>query len=371
MINREAAVQFEKDFWAFGAPLDPNPGLDAIQKKFEYVRAMMFRASRDGDPPDPYEALMRYLRDLPHITWKGNVYVESWLRPKPSPEDLVLLTPDNFLAFIETNGCKEYADKVRDFVDNEIFPYKPLMIGCDHSVSGGVIEALSKRLGADNISVIIIDNHFDAILSSIRNDLIGWTRETMLSYSSPKISPFDYSYFVSGVPDTYNSGSFVYYLIEDQVIRPNNVIVIGASDYPNESLLREKDVRVRRFLECYFNFEKRGVKIVKVKREKECVKSVLAEINTPYVYVSLDIDIGSLNAIAGCRTKDVKGLSENEICEVARLINEILLSGKPSLVGFDIVEIDVYEAGKIIDGIKDQTYEVANKFVRGLLNNLI
>ena len=48
------------------------------------------------------------------------------------------------------------------------FPVMPVMLGVDHSATGGVVSALSEKLGPENMSVVVLDQHFDGFPVSLR-----------------------------------------------------------------------------------------------------------------------------------------------------------------------------------------------------------
>ena len=110
----------KKLFDLFGVPLDPWEGLDRVQLKQAFIRSN--KDQRDFPSfPDPYDALNWYLSDLftKSIFRKlGKIQVESWLKPIPEPEDLPLVTSLNYSVFIDSNGLKDYKEKVKNFVKN-------------------------------------------------------------------------------------------------------------------------------------------------------------------------------------------------------------------------------------------------------------
>jgi arginase family enzyme len=139
------------------------------------------------------------------------------------------------VAFIDSDGCREYAEKVESFLRETILPGIPIMLGVDHSLTGGCVKALTREYDSVNLALIILDSHFDAIIPSVRCGLIQYDVET-----NP-ISPFSPSDpYVKGRLDSYNADSFIYYLVKERVLPPENILVLGVSDYPPPQPLRPK-----------------------------------------------------------------------------------------------------------------------------------
>lgn len=42
------------------------------------------------------------------------------------------------------------------------------MLGVDHSLTAGVVSALSEKYGRENLGIIVLDQRFDAIPLSVR-----------------------------------------------------------------------------------------------------------------------------------------------------------------------------------------------------------
>lgn len=66
------------------------------------------------------------------------------------------------LFLLRVAGCREYADLVTRFVKEKI-SCKPAKITVDHSMSEEVIRALTEKYRSENITVLILDSHFDVI----------------------------------------------------------------------------------------------------------------------------------------------------------------------------------------------------------------
>ncbi|MCX8181933.1 MAG: arginase family protein [Candidatus Methanomethyliaceae archaeon] len=347
---------------AFGALFDPDEGRDSIQRKIEEV----IKGIR---PANPYRAVLcseevvgLNIRDC------GEVPIESWLSIYPVQDDLFMLTSANFGIFLDSDGCREYKEKVREYARGL---ERPLMIGGDHSLTGGVVEALIDKY--EDLLLVVLDSHFDGIPSPIRNELIGYMMESRPDYERFGYKPSDYVFSSAGRKNSYNGGSFLYHLINEGIINAENVVVFGPLDYPTEKMERIQDHRVKEFVQTYKALENEGVKIVhrgiidSLGLEKvinDCVGPKFAASN---IYISVDLDIGSRSALMGAKFTDIEGLKEASIYMLLRA----LYKNASNIIGLDLMEIDPWRAGLIRDGVKDRTYNICGNIIRILTDGNI
>jgi len=124
----------------FGAALDPLNSPERLNLKLSYLDFINNNHQKKTLHLSPYDLLRDYLKKETQLisseTWAGQIPVDSWLTPRPEKKDVLLLTPENFTAFLKRNGCIEYMFIVKDYVEKQIFPSKPVMIGVDHSLTG-------------------------------------------------------------------------------------------------------------------------------------------------------------------------------------------------------------------------------------------
>ncbi|MEM0286208.1 MAG: arginase family protein, partial [Candidatus Methanomethyliaceae archaeon] len=277
----------------------------------------------------------------------------------PTEDDLIMLTQINFEVFLDYDGCREYREKIKNFV-KEL--EKPLMIGIDHCLTGGVIENLVNKF--EEFTLIVFDSHFDAIPSPIRNNLIGYMLENQSENKKFGFSAKDYVFNPIGRKDSYNSGSFIYHIIKEGIIDAKNVIIFGAADYPSESLEKIGDTRVKEYVRFYKSMEEEGVKvihrgIIDAIGPEEAILRILQYIRNN-VYISIDLDIGARSALIGARFINVEGLKEADIYKSLL----ILYKKGVNIIGLDIMEIDPWKAGEIYDNIKDRSYNICGNIVR-------
>jgi arginase family enzyme len=347
----------------FGAAFDPDERQAKIANKIAYSRQnysqLRFR--------DPYDGAMTQLEKLiqkESFEVAGNLPVEPWLVPSPEHKYVSLLEVDNIVAFIDSDGCREYADKTATFVREKVLPDISVLLGVDHSLTGGCLQAFTKEYGVSEVGLIILDSHFDAVTPSVRCGLIQYDIE-----NNPE-SPFDpLDPYIRGRLDSYNADSFLHYLINEGKVAPENVLVLGVSDYPPEEAFKVDDERVKRYLSHYLGFEEKSVKIIrkeKIRRDPLSVKRALKKLKANHIYLSVDIDIGANAALRGARFLDYEGLNEEEIYRLIKLVKHRVGRGD-TLVGFDILETDVYEAGVRRDGSEDRTYHIEANIAKILL----
>jgi arginase family enzyme len=343
-------VKGKQNFKVFGASLDVLDIQDVIQLKIAYLNSLIKDIKLSPNFLDPYDALTtkisKFLKEK-SITLNGKFYIDSQFTPKPKIHNLFKINQENYISFLESNGCKRYASALGEYVENFIFPKKPFMIGVDHSLSGGVISSLCKKYGKENLTIVILDSHFDAIPSSIRKSCGEIFYKTLSD-------------------NIYTCGNFISLLIKEKKILPENLIMIGVTDYPKCNFLKNENFK--KFTKYYLSFEKKGVKFITKKEiKKNKLYEVLSNIKTKYVYLSLDVDVCANNGIYAVRFLDRIGISENNLYEIAKRINFFINSNNFELVGLDIMEINIHFLGlKIKNGIKDRTLNICKNYLKNL-----
>ncbi len=343
--------------------MDCDEKYDSIQEKLHMLQtAQGFN--------DPLEGVLDHLgSDIPKDCWDnlGSLPVPSWLGPKPPSTDHSKITTENFISFIDNNGCKKFADEADQFVSDKILPDIPCMVGIDHSLTGGVYSALSRHYGKDNLSLIIIDSHTDAVPMPVLAGAIQYDIDNNPSSVHDSNDPFLYNRL-----DSYNASSFVHKLVTEKQVDPKNLYIIGVSDYPEKKFLRIKDPRIKKYNNAYASLKRMGAKIITKKECKlnpEKISGFFKNISTPYIYISIDMDIGANNALEGVRFRNWKGLNESQIYKLSDAVAEIF-SDSTQLAGMDICEIDPRRAGALNPSGRDRTYEIAANLIKKIAFNL-
>ncbi|HDI46643.1 MAG TPA: hypothetical protein ENF82_02430, partial [Candidatus Methanomethylia archaeon] len=189
--------------------------------------------------------------------------------------------------------------------------------------------------------------------------------------------PEDYVFSPTGRKDSYNAGSFLRYLVEEEVIKPENLLVFAPLDYPHEKVLAEEDYRVRRFVESYMELIEKGVRVVPrdlvdAVGVEESLRKFLNGWTPRKLYISVDVDIAARTALIGSKFIDVAGILEAQVYEALALILRYASSRDIQVVGLDLMEIEPYRAGGLLeDGSTDRTYEVAANIVRAVFSGEI
>jgi arginase family enzyme len=289
----------------------------------------------------------------------GRFLVDSWLTPKPHLSDIDLIREESYKEFLNNDGFRVFAGLLKDFAKAHIFPYIPGMIGVDHSLTGGMLMALSERLGSKNLGVLVFDVHTDAIPLPIRSGLVEYASEAGL--------PSPGALSLSPEFDPYTTGNFLLYLIEKKTILPQNLMIIGAGDSA-DTLRNLDDKRVKEYVRHYDSLSERGVKIISKDQLQQigpdAIRRNLHKLQCSNLYISLDVDVSTQCGVLATRFADIVGTETSLILEVALEIVESLSLNRFSLVGLDIMEIDIHKVGaKLKSGIEDKTDDFIEKFI--------
>jgi arginase family enzyme len=341
----------------FGCALDPDERDESIREKIR-----LSGTDRKGD--DPYSEIMRLVRqELDPRTWeeRGVIDVPPWLRPIPPNIARKDITLENFIYFIDGNGCRDFAQVSGKFANEFIFPNIPCMIAIDHSLTGGVFSSLVSFYKPEDISLIVVDSHVDSLPTSAMSGAIQYDMAT-----NPNSVHDPYDPFLRNRADSYNASSFLHYLLEDDVIDPKNLYLIGVSDYPPKHVFRIKDDRIRQYVNCYSSLKRNGVKIITKKDlslGSAALRNLIRRVKTPYVYISIDMDIGARNALGGVRFQNYQGINESQIYKIAKCLRE-LLDSDINLAGMDVMEFNPRKArcGQLQGD--DRTYQIAFNLIK-------
>lgn len=359
-----------KSIKVFGAALDPSDSETKIMIKQAHIDAIANRTPVKSKYIDPYDAFIAESKvlTLPQFQKIGKFPIESWLCPKPAIEDQIFMTPLNFRLFLDKNGCQEYAQALEKYIEQKVLPDTPLMIGADHSLTGGVLRVLSRKYGAENISVIIFDGHFDAIPTNLRLALASYSKEHKDELAIPFPEFVESIDEQTDIPLSYNCGTFLYHLTQENAILPQNLIIFGCVDYPNEALKAISDPRVKNFVDFYLSYEKKGTKFIPNFKDntkmQEAFKKALESINTPYLYISIDVDVGSLNEILAARFMEFIGVDADCLNKAIDLLKTHLSTKKIQVIGVDIMEVEVfYLNAKLKSGKVDHTIEMMDRIL--------
>jgi arginase family enzyme len=338
----------------FGCPLDCDERHEALQEKLSLL-------DRGEKNTDPYEAVMAILRaNLGADSWleRGNLAIPPWLEPAPPATEKEKLTTREMVRFLDEDGCRKMAAEVGGFVRDQVFPHIPCLIAVDHSLTGGVYRRVVERYGPQEVALIVLDSHTDAVPMSVLAPAVQYDAETNPESVHDSEDPLLYNR-----PDSYNASSFLFHLLAEGAVLPRNLYILGIGDYPPKHAFRLRDQRIRDYVRFYQELRGTGVNLV-TKEElvgsPSRVRRILEAIKTPYLYVSVDMDIGARNALEGVRFLDRQGLDEMQLLRVAGYLADLLKRGL-KLAGLDLTEFNPRRAGR------DRTYPLAAQIIASLL----
>ena len=346
---------FPKKIAFLGCPLDCDEREPAIAEKNTLAATAVCK--------NPYDTLMALLRpQLPPGSFReiGSMEVPEWLRPVPTKHPANPLSVEAFVKFIDAGGCRHWAEKVGKAVAG-ILPDIPCFIGIDHSLSAGVIKEISRVYSPRDITLLVLDSHTDAISTNVMEGLIAYDIETNPHSIHDPEDPF-----LKCRPESFNASTFLLFLIREGIIMPENLFIVGPSDLPPKKALRIKDSRVQRYVESFAALRKRGVKLLTkadIIAAPSKIKSHIASINTPYLYVSVDMDIGARNALEGVRFTDRAGLNESQILAITREIGKTL-KGKVALAAMDLCEFNPRTELLASAHSQDRTLPIAAEIIK-------
>jgi len=347
----------------FGAALDALSSLERVNLKVAYINHLRKKSLLEEGFEDPYDFIKTHVtRSLAlndNIQWSGKIPIPSWLTPKPKKSDSPRLSIDRLNKFLERNGCWEYALRIADYINEEIYPGVPVMIGVDHSLAGGSIMALGER--NPDLNVVIFDAHFDVMNTN------GTYEQDHLGGKAVFSSPHDRKMRSETRSNYYGCGNFLDHLLRKQVIAPKNLWILGVQDEICGELRRKSNeigqldpnmISIKKWIEA-------GVHVIfKHQVKSGNFKMVLCG----PTYLSIDMDVGSMSSIYSVRFMNSYGLNKAEFLQLLRKVSRLIRSSNSPLVGLDIMEFDVhfFEAIKeerIGDGTKEIVKEIFRLFV--------
>jgi arginase family enzyme len=356
----------------FGAGFDPLPSNQALMIKHAYIQALVLGKIAPTDYQDPYAF---FSNNLPQgISEKfdllGRVSIPTWLQSKPRANDSFELSLESLIRFMKTGGCLSIANKVRDFIVESVFPLTPGMIGVDHSSTYGAISAL-KQGGEEDLGLVIIDSHFDAVPMALRYGLIEYAKKTdSIAIPPDLLSNEAYPNLSSSEINEWgklNPENFLLHVLEQKLIDPKNLVVVGISDYPPDTYEESDDPQVRDYVNYFRSLEEQGVSFIpKSSIDANGIRGLekaLQNLDAKRLYISLDIDIGSLSSVYACRFLSNIGLSLDQIEDMFQTLFSSFSKSK-TLAGFDIMEIDIHKLGISIDDLHiDRTIDIGRSFL--------
>lgn len=348
----------------FGASLDPLPSPERLNLKMAYLNHLKNQLIGNLESEDPYDFVKsRLSKNSSHqdkIKWIGKVPIPSWLTPKPKITDLPKISPSGMNQFLQENGCWDYTLKVADYVSKKINQEIPVMIGVDHSLTGGTIMALSKWYS--NLNIIILDAHFDIINNVYAEDYDNQNWNNLVSsLSNRKAKSKTHLGY-------YECGNFLYYLLEKKVINSNNLWILGVQDEIYQKLKKGGDLKGRLPLEMIFIKEWINAGVHVIFKHEVASGDFKIDLNGP-TYLSIDMDVGSMASVFSARFMNSYGLNLSEFLQTLQKVNEAIQVSHYPLVGLDVMELDIHFLGAVKEmKMKDWTDEIVKKIFSLFIN---
>lgn len=346
--------------------LDPADDPFSLQLKQAWMAAKSAELDWLSACLDPYDAVTKSLTTIlkrQSIEMVGKFPVPSWLWPKPNPSDLPLINAANMGSVFDSGYLLEIVKQLQSFVRDSIFPGRPIMLGIDHSATAGVISALAERYSPKMLTVVVLDQHFDAIPLSVRLKRISQAN------SNPMAMPFRLPITPIGFTDNFCCGNFWAYLMDKGIVLPENLIFIGVADYPPD---QQTDPEGDGFRQTYLSFKERGCSFFPLRQFNEqyldrLTRFLQEKITSTYVYVSLDLDVGAYASTYAARYMDRPGISRETLLDIARTIAEGCRQGRFEIAGLDIMEFNMHFLGiETPDGVKDRTLSLVGDYITAL-----
>ena len=331
----------------FGASFDPLDIAERVHIRIAYLNWLKTNPDLADDFSDPYDFLEKRLREKTPATggveWIGQFPVASWLKPKPSVSDLDHISQLRYTQFLDRNGCYDYYRKLIDYLAQKVGSAIPVMIGVDHCLTGAVLRYLKESFGDHN--VLIFDSHCDLIDLETRKSYFG-------PYSRSIVNPF-------GEKDIYECGSFLYYLLKENILNPEKLWIMGTQD-----LGQFKRGREDLYLQKILPWIRRGVHALS--KEDLICHGIPDEIRGR-TYISFDMDLGSLASVFAARFLNYVGLDVEQIHGLIDELSEKIKLKKIELIGLDIMEMDIHFLEETIGDHKDYAGEIAEEIITRLI----
>jgi arginase family enzyme len=332
-------------FRVFGAALDALDLPEKVALKLAYTRSMK-KYSFQELPLDPYDAIKNFLAQQGYasidVEWIGKFPIESRLSPRPLVGDEKFLKRTFSTDFLDKNGCLTYSKKLMYYLRSNVYPSRPVMIGVDHSLTGGVLKYIAGLY--KDFNVIIFDSH---------TDIIDFSTKRSLFTSSAGKAP-------SNASDIYECGSFISHLLNENVIKPDRLWILGTQDISET----EKALEVEPCAQKLQNWVERGVHLIS---KSDLVRNGIPHQIEGPTYVSIDIDLGCYSCVLACRFMDRIGLESNEITRILHLLSDRVRGNKIILIGLDVMEIDVHFLDEEVSNRRDCTLEILKKIFDELI----
>jgi arginase family enzyme len=373
LTSDQTFEKMRRNVKVFGAALDASDFPLTIQMKLNYLNKLAEGLVKESDFLDPYDGLLKLSKLLSNDFFKkvGTFPIESWLSPRPNLEDIHLINQITFQNFTNAGNIRKYSEKLKEFIQNKIFPDIPLMIGVDHSLTGGALKAVSQKVGNNDLLVVVFDAHFDGLPANISLNIAKYANEHPEALNPLIVGVNLVQCKELNLKDTYSCASFLYYLLKDKTILPENLIIFGCQDYPNEEYRSIDDSRIKKYVAFFDKIEQSGVNFIPANEPSKMIEDlnqIINKLNAKNLYLSFDVDVCSLKEVIATRFRNVIGIDKSTIINATKVINKFIKSKRVVIEGLDIMEIETYLLNKNFpkSNRKDETIGVINNYLEVL-----
>jgi len=187
----------------------------------------------------------------------------------------------------------------------------------------------------ENLNIVMLDAHFDIAkyqnTNSVNRIVGSSTEDNCLGNSSAK--GLERVHF-------YECGNFISYLLGNNLIKPQNLWVLGVQD----EILKERNLESHSNTKCfqakeYQKWVKKGVHLLT--KADLVSKNFRLDFNGP-IYLSIDMDVGSLASVFSARFMNCIGITYKEFLKTLKKLSGFLRNSNYPLVGLDVMEIDIH-----------------------------
>jgi len=347
----------------FGAALDALPDRRKIAIKHAYMAAAAAQRLPPDDPLDPYDALVPLLRRSPlgpRLQLLGKLPVPAAYVPKPPATHAASVSLDSYRDFFAGTGCADMADTVRDHVATHVLPDAPgVMLGVDHALTGGYLHALAEAAGADDLAVLVLDGHVDAIGADARARMHAAVTGEALDADS--------------LQESFSCQSFLRHLLANGTIPPRQLIIAGIYTEPGPELVSRYGDAAVDFVREYESLRASGVTVLtrdQLRDDPGRLSTALAALpgSASRLYVSLDLDVCASERVPAVRFHDSIGITPEQLLDLADRVADFVAERAIALAGVDVMEIDVHLVDvEPVNRAANETLATAVAFLERLL----
>jgi len=183
--------------------------------------------------------------------------------------------------------------------------------------------------------VVILDSHTDIIDFNIKHSLLNSPIENL----------------TDNLPDIYECGSFMGFLLKENLIKPDRLWIIGTQDILSDNKALEAEQYIKRMQ----YWLRKGVNLVS---KTDLIKGEIPKDIEGPTYISIDADIGSYSCVLACRFMDRIGINYADLKRILYSLSVLIRSKKILLIGLDFMEIDVHFLNEEVLGKSDRTLEL-------------